>query len=783
MRSHPMADRESKQARTSKRPEPAVGRKHISIGPNGPRLEHLPDMSPEDRHQLFGTLSLTEDSPTTVVAGEPVELGVTYRAGHRGLRSGAQISLMWRLPADWGAPQFEHPEEPNFVSARTSNAGSVRMEFAHRGGVAPWNHIFTATLEGSDLEPGEAVHVRFGDRSAGCPGWQAQTSSLPDHQFLAAVRPNRNASWIRLADLPPIRVQGSAMASLVLTCPSTVDSNEPLLVTVRGIDAWGNPSRGSTAPPVIHGTDVHADAPEQREWDGEPHDVWSIRARLASPGVQRLRASVGAVATVGNPIDCGGPESTSRGALMWGDMHGGQGELGVGHGTLDRYFSYGRHIASLDFASHQANDVYVTKDDWDHTRDVTERHHEPNAFVPFLGCEWTALKHLGGDHNVFYLEDRPELRRASRWFADPDTWPDAPTPPDLYASLQGVEAMVNLHVGGFMSDLDFHDDRLERLIEIQSTHATSRWFVADALERGYRLAVVGSTDGVTGRPGACVPGRRQSRNLRNGATGLYAAERTREAIWSALKRGRCYATTGERIILWVECAGQPMGSHVAVDGPAHLDVSVVGTAAIERILLMRAGTVVSETRSAEPDVRHPRRYRLLWRGSRERGTARDQVLAWDGEIRASAGQLHPIETIDFYAHNDHVSQDSPDAISWRCSTAGNEAGIVFDIDADRDVELTIRTPHREFTCDPAQVEEGVQIDLPDLVDAGIRLERAPDPQAPSSVTRSMTDPSTSVGEHPYWVEVVQVDGARAWSSPIFVERRADHQAVGEGRQP
>ena len=752
-------------------PEAGVGLKRTSVGPSDVRLEHLPDLATNKRHRRYGSVVLEPLAGTSldeIVAGKPLGLLFVYSAGGTGLSTGAQLGLAWRLPGDWGEPQFERHAAANYVTANASDGVELELAFDHRGGVAPWGHLLSATLKG-DLPAGGTVTLVCGDRSGGGPGWEAQTSSLPDHRFLFMVRPAADESWLRLTDPPPLKIRGGPAVELALVCPSDCLPGEPFTLTVRGVDLWGNPSRG-------HAGDLELSAPglellslERLSWDGEEHDLWRATARFEQPGLQQIRARTTAgLEAEGNPLCCH-RQPPSR-SLYWGDLHGGQGDLGVGQGTLDRYFDYARQVAGLQFTSHQANDVYVTQADWRHTRTVTEAHHRPGEFAAFLGCEWSAFKHNGGDHNVFYRHDQPSLQRAQRWFVDPnDDWPEAPTPPDLYRSLEGVEAMINLHVGGFTSDLDHHDPRLEKLIEIHCTHATSRWFVIDGLARGHQFGIVGSSDAISGRTGADRPGRRQSRNLRNGLTGVYATELTREALWEAFQARRCFGTSGERIALWVEADGHAMGEAFTAHAPPEIRVTVAGTAAIERILLRRGAEVVAERRISGPDRHHPGRYRLLWRGSRERGTSRDQKLSWDGSLTLSEGRLEPVATVDFYRPIDLLEQPSAGTLAWRCDTAGNEAGLVFDVEAPAGASFAFITPPCSFRCSRDEVEAGFQRDLPELLDGGVRFERALDPAGPREVEIGLRDPGTPSGVHPYWIEVVQIDGARAWSSPLYIE--------------
>jgi len=62
-------------------------------------------------------------------------------------------------------------------------------------------------------------------------------------------------------------------------------------------------------------------------------------------------------------------------------------------------------------------------------------------------------------------------------------------------------------------------------------------------------------------------------------------------VLEALRARRCYATSGPRILLRAAMDGLPMGSDI-VPGTHQLAVLVAGTAALERVELVRSGAVV-----------------------------------------------------------------------------------------------------------------------------------------------------------------------------------------------
>jgi hypothetical protein len=112
-------------------------------------------------------------------------------------------------------------------------------------------------------------------------------------------------------------------------------------------------------------------------------------------------------------------------------------------------------------------------------------------------------------------------------------------------------------------------------------------FVRDALDRGYRLGFVGSSDSHDGHPG-CVqePGRRSC-----GLAAILSRTATREAILGALRARRTYATSGPRILLRVALDGEPMGSAVAAAPSRTLAVQVVAPVSLARVDVLRSGRI------------------------------------------------------------------------------------------------------------------------------------------------------------------------------------------------
>ena len=129
--------------------------------------------------------------------------------------------------------------------------------------------------------------------------------------------------------------------------------------------------------------------------------------------------------------------------------------------------------------------------------------------------------------------------------SDIDT--DCLTAHDLFFSLEKnneFDALVYAHCGGRYADIKYaHDGRFEKSVEVHSSWGTFEWIAQDAFEKGYRVGIVGNSDGHKGRPGASYPGASMFGAI-GGLTCFITPELTREGIIDAIKKRHHYATSG-----------------------------------------------------------------------------------------------------------------------------------------------------------------------------------------------------------------------------------------------
>jgi hypothetical protein len=746
------------------------------VAPGKPQILHHPGMNDDERRQRHGTGTHTAISDLTV--GQPTTVTFDYLIGTETVVTGGELLVVWRWPFDWSDLQDSAAEDTGFMDVEHLPASAaadadkpasnvtLKLRYNWIAGIEPWHHQLQVRVVSGELREGDRVRVV-------CSAWQAPTCAAERCRFLMLIDHLGNGTRNRLVQQPSFRVLPARPVRIAAIVESDAIVDLPVTLIVRGEDCWGNPTQLNTPLRLF-----------ARRSDGAECDLESVAfEEPAVRPVERFRLTFCEVESFQLRVVCGEFEATSNPvvvhasrppeSLFWGDLHSGQTEIGCGNGSLADSYAFARDCAGVQFITHQANDHYVTVDDWVETRKVTEQFYEPGRYVPFLGCEWSPLTKDGGDRNVFYRDDDPVLRRSDRFFREDidDPEPDIRTAPEFHEAFRDRDVLVNIHVGGRMTNLDWYEPKIEKLCETHSTHGTVEWFFMDAINRGYRVGLTAGTDGVMGRPGADHPGRRLIRNLRNGLTAVYARELTRESLWNALQNRHCYATTGERIRVEFNVNRQPMGSELdlTIGGP-EIQFRVVGTQALERVDLFR-GIDILRSWTVAPSIDQSSDgtlLRILWGGTERRGTARLQRVNWDGGLTIAGGSIDVLEPVNFQSSDDAVRSVADNQIQWSSKTAGNNAAVLVRVRADASARLSFASEPAsfDFTLQDA-LRSGIQIDAGG-VNRFVRIGRPPNPSGPTDFEQSITDDAPLTGTIPYWLRVVQIDQAMAWCSPVWV---------------
>ncbi len=739
-----------------------------------PELTPTPQgpMTDDEMRKAFGWAELEPTDP--VVAGSWGTWRLVYHVGEYGIDDGGTLMLSWRFATDWGKPQFDDPAAPNFCSLETDGNAVLRGRFDTKGGVRPWRKSTIIDVFDDGLHEGETITLTFGDTSGGSRGSRAQTFCEYTFEWRVLANPFATGEFILLPDAPEIEIVPGPAERLVCIVPSRADEGETVEAIVKAEDAWGNPARGYEGTVRFDG-DAYQGLPDSYTFTEDDAGIHRFPCTVADEGEHRLTVrdeALDAEAT-SNPLVA--PEEMLVTRVWWADLHG-QSEETVGTNSAEDYHRFARDYGCVDVVGHQGNDFQVTPENWVEFQRLAEEYTEDGRFVALLGYEWSANTAGGGDHNIYYRStDAPIFRSCHALIPDRATVETDRYPVEtLFDELRDREAIAIPHVGGRRADLTRDDPEVVPAVEIYSAWGQFEWQLIESLAMGNRVGVTAGSDGHKGRPGASYPGASQF-GAYGGLTGIIADELTREAIFDAIRNRRCYATTGQRIVLRVQANGAPMGSEITADGPVTIGVFCAGTDGIRSVEVLRQA--VGE--DGQPEIVHVHdplaaaplsedRLRIIWSGQRIRG--RDRATMWDGRLDVKGAMIAEASAWAFDGPQEGLTEVAPEFVEWESITTGDEDGLDLRLNHLEGAHLRFTSGPAEFDCDPASVGREPMVIEAGGVEQRVSIERLPEGDPPMSVTFTHSDDAPR-GASAYWVRVTQDDGGHAWSSPVFVERK------------
>jgi len=531
-------------------------------------------------------------SPNYAKACEPNTWEVTYTVGDTPLRAGAHLSV--EIPLSWKIDlgrvfAVKHLVLPGEVSSgygvlveAATSKENAKTDVAISD-LSRFSVVDVAITEGS-LQKGDWVKIILGGAESSKMRAQKYAQRAV---FTMGVDFQGDGIYRRVEPFPAVQVAGSWAAGLRVIAPSTVEPGVPFEMAVMPVDSYNhNPASDYAGRVSLLSSDESLRIPDNMEFDGSPVVVLKD-VQTTEKGVYRITAIDSENALIGrsNPIGAG---FSDKGHIYFGDIHG-QVYESIGTGTTEEYYQWGRDIERLDFcatANHYGGRYDATPDIWNRVVHTSNRYYEPGRFVTFVSFEWAGGR--VGHRNVYY--------RGSEGDLFPGFVEESNSLEKLWKLLEGRDALTIPHHPKYCgrTDWSLRNDSLQWLVEICSMWGISEsggvHSVQYALSKGHRIGFIGGTDTHFGQPGHGSHGINEGRGL----AAVYARELKREVIFDALRDRRCYATTGDRILLDFRANGAFMGQEVRLPSGESRMVSVKaeGTAPIEKVEIIRNGGVV-----------------------------------------------------------------------------------------------------------------------------------------------------------------------------------------------
>jgi hypothetical protein len=721
-------------------------------------------------------------------AGSHAELTITYTAGSFGIDDTGAIKISWRTASDAAKPQLTDPKAPNYTTAFASNGAALELEY-NRNNIRPWVNTLFIRVGRGFMREGDKIVVRLGDRRHGSPGYRLQTAREKPFWFRIFVDAFSTYDFVELPGSPTLELVPGPVVRWKAILPTLAGAGVPFRLAVVGEDRWGNPSENADATLRLVADRPVEGLPETLDVRGGNGTAVVEGLRVNEAGDLRIDLcdQNGALLARSNPLRIVAEPAFRH---YWGDLHGQSGET-VGTGTAAEYYRFARDKAFVDIVGHQGNDFQIDTAFWAEINRIAAELDEPGRFVALPGYEWSGNTGMGGDRNVFFLEQDRPIFRSSRVLLneDHDAANDCHRVDRLFEKLEGEDAVVIAHVGGRYADLRIgHDGRFERAVEVHSCWGTFEWLLHDAFDLGHRVGVVCHSDDHKGRPGAAWPGAGQFGAI-GGLTCYLMPKLDRQTLFRTLRRRHHYGTTGTRLYLDVQArlpegallfeddpklgptASAPatsaiMGDVVQADGEVILEVDAAGSTPLERIVVLNGKEAIATHRGYRED-QLGRRIRVLFEGAEYRGRGRE--VFWQGHARLVGNRFERAQAINLFnadkplrlaADGSRVDVDTVTTGNfcgfdlWLADAKAGEIDIVTDV-------VTTRIPIAEIGLEDVVVDAGG-------LGRRLRLFRLPDRNETWRMRFEQPVRLRAGTDNPIYVRLTQEDGHQAWSSPIYV---------------
>jgi len=469
-------------------------------------------------------------------------------------------------------------------------------------------HQYEFTLP-SDVKAEETIIIHMGeDNQSQCHVQRRR----PFHLYID----QKGKGEYSTPEIFQIDVKGGELANIRIVAPSLVSKNQRFDVVVRFEDQYGNLT--GLAP---EGSLIELSYEQLREnlnWKlfvPETGFIALPNLYFNEEGIYRLKLinSADKKTYYSDPIVCQGEGSDLN--VYWGLFHGEFVRYDA-NGEIESLLRHVRDDYAFQFFSTSTCDdeESMPTDSWKKVMLHVSDFNEEERFVSYLGQQWFGDEEAEGLRQFVFLKDnRPLLRQKESRSSHLKKIYRSHSPKDL------ISIPMFTMGSGAECNFDEFDPEYEPVVDIYNAWGCSECMekegnlrpiysdtrkgakeskkgsIRAALNRGLKFGFVAG--GLDDRGAFAEFYETGQAQYSPGMTAVLSKTQTRDGIITALRARSCYATTGERLVVGMQLAGNGIGSVLsAKEKPGlqfvrYIEGYAIGTSELDRVEFIRNGEV------------------------------------------------------------------------------------------------------------------------------------------------------------------------------------------------
>ena len=208
-----------------------------------------------------------------------------------------------------------------------------------------------------------------------------------------------------------------------------------------------------------------------------------------------------------------------------------------------------------------------------------------------------------------------------------------------------------------------------------------------------------------------------------------------------------------------------MGDVAELSNENEFNIHVIGTSEILKVELFAGKNLIAVNQKISE---LSNKVQIWWTGART--VFRRRNLDWSGKIKIKNGKLRSATGIGFDLPGEGLKDVDENMVEFISTTAGDYDGVVLDIDGDENTEIIFKSDIIDIKTSLKELETPLVKEL-GAVEKRIEIFRLIKDEYPRTLQWKIKLNGIPEKRTPYYVRVTQLDGEKAWSSPIFISKK------------